>query len=533
MTRALLLLLSLVPGMAVCLTPGAGRMLSPPVPPDHSRGIPPGSVVVGATDPDETVTITGTDRIDSDVFVVNNGKLLVEEAELSLAGEVTLLGNGVFRATSSTLVVEQAYSYEHGFVVFESGSFVLDDVEIRSQGSTGVSVAQNGVVDFDDVSVSEGFLTWAIFQDATVDVRGSAIAGEFLSFGQSDVHIADSDFVLLWLTLEEGATMDTTLPDGEQVEAFALTPDSPFATGVTASTSVTSCTRVLWGVMAESGASATFRDSDMRIAGAIFNRENEVTVEGIANGAFLSDSEFNWGDVTYRFINTRVGTWNFYAWADTQLTIQSSLFGEAIAEGTASATVIGSLCDGTGGYIGAAGTARMFLVASTNLSQLAAQESALVVCSGCALSGGPVVSDDTSVIAFDKTLMAWRPERLGDSVMYLLDIERFEAPVDSLVSIRGSATALLSGTAPIAFQDYQLEYATSSAPDDWTTIAIIDDRTVRDGVLAVWDTTGFEPGAYSLRLTYRDTLVNELPIGQAVVLTPNRGESRVNAWGVR
>lgn len=77
-----------------------------------------------------------------------------------------------------------------------------------------------------------------------------------------------------------------------------------------------------------------------------------------------------------------------------------------------------------------------------------------------------------------------------------------DAIISGLVEIRGTAT-------DDNFAYYQLEYSLRGR--DW--IAIGQGRytdPVRNGVLAVWDTTQVLPGRYQLRLNLADTMGNHI-----------------------
>lgn len=70
------------------------------------------------------------------------------------------------------------------------------------------------------------------------------------------------------------------------------------------------------------------------------------------------------------------------------------------------------------------------------------------------------------------------------------------APISGRIIVRGTAW---SG----AFDEAILEYGEGEAPNGWTTIERID-NPVRNGALGSWDTSGLDPGTYTLRLTVRD-----------------------------
>lgn len=65
------------------------------------------------------------------------------------------------------------------------------------------------------------------------------------------------------------------------------------------------------------------------------------------------------------------------------------------------------------------------------------------------------------------------------------------------------------GTADIdQFQYYKVEYGVGETPPGWVVIDDLKYEPVSEGVLVVWNTAGFTPGTYTLRLTVVDITGN-------------------------
>ena len=74
---------------------------------------------------------------------------------------------------------------------------------------------------------------------------------------------------------------------------------------------------------------------------------------------------------------------------------------------------------------------------------------------------------------------------------------------------RVSGVLQILGTANIAqFQFYKVEYGLSEEPAEWHSVSDIHRRPVADGLLDTWNTSGFPPGVYKLRLTVVDVTGN-------------------------
>ncbi|MGC8786459.1 MAG: hypothetical protein ACP5Q1_03435 [Anaerolineae bacterium] len=76
--------------------------------------------------------------------------------------------------------------------------------------------------------------------------------------------------------------------------------------------------------------------------------------------------------------------------------------------------------------------------------------------------------------------------------------------------VSGQVTIL--GTAQIdRFQFYKLEYGMGENPAQWHSIGEVNRTPVVNGVLGVWNTTGFPSGVFTLRLTVVDITGNFPP----------------------
>jgi hypothetical protein len=87
------------------------------------------------------------------------------------------------------------------------------------------------------------------------------------------------------------------------------------------------------------------------------------------------------------------------------------------------------------------------------------------------------------------------------------------ARVQGIVPIRG--------TASIAnFDFYKVEYGAGDKPSEWHSISPVHRQAVVNGDLDVWNTAGFPPGTYTLRLTVVDKTSNFPPPCQVRVIIP-------------
>ena len=75
-----------------------------------------------------------------------------------------------------------------------------------------------------------------------------------------------------------------------------------------------------------------------------------------------------------------------------------------------------------------------------------------------------------------------------------------------------SGTVTIQGTATVEnLQFYKIEYGLGESPEQWHSIGEMHPSAVVNGVLGVWDTTGFPAGVFTLRLTVVDITGNYPP----------------------
>lgn len=73
--------------------------------------------------------------------------------------------------------------------------------------------------------------------------------------------------------------------------------------------------------------------------------------------------------------------------------------------------------------------------------------------------------------------------------------------IAGVIEVRGTATI-------DRFQFYKVEYGIGENPEQWHSIGDIQRQPVTNGVLVIWNATGFPPGVYKLRLTVVDITGN-------------------------
>lgn len=530
---------TLAAAVAAGPTPGAGTMLSRASDTERlvlaegeaaARPVDPNAWIIGFPDPDESVTITSeTWNIEQEILLVNQGRLEIVGVDFEIDAWIHIYDDARLVVRNSTFTCRQEFSYQHGLQMGERAGLKWDNVQFISDGSWGVSMTGASVTTFTLVDVPTGFITWALSETASASFDRCTTAGEFVPIGEGTLSFREVDWALLWIHTPAGATLDTALPPGATVDAWSIGPGSAFAVGIPYTVAFEQCRNVNWALMAGSNSTATLRDSELRVVGSLFRTSETVQIRGLSNQAQLTDQSYTWGDISLRFVDTRVQTWNFYAYGGTRLTLEQCVFGEVLAAENGRVDVQRSLCDGTGGYIGVDGQAQIFLAASTNLSQTTARGQGLMVTAQSYLSAPAIDADDNAVLLLLNTSYRGEPAAFRAAAIFDLDIDHVEGRTNDYVPVRGTAR-LVSGPESLVQMDYyQLQFGPGENPTQWTSLQVPQAGMVRRGELAVWQTFDLDPGSYTLRMRVGNNLTDELEPTSSATLSagePRRGASK-------
>ncbi len=477
-----------------------------------------GDWYIGAADPNELAVIDTDTYVDGDIYLVNHGRLLVvNDAVLTVAGNVVLLDDAALGIQQAGLRFPQPYSYASAVMALGRATVYLADAVVDSnyQSCTFV-LAESAQAYFERVVVDPGFITWGLHDTASATLTDCTNAGEFLQMGANQLLISGCDSVLFWLTLPDGATVDVTLPPPGDVAGFSIDPTTPWASGIPYTFQMINCTNVNWASMARSGSRAIYRDSELLVSGVIFERDDQVEVAGLSNHVTLVDRQFQWGDVNLHFVNTRVGAWNYYVQGQTHLTLRSCVFGEIGVEQQGQAEVIESLCDGAGGHIFANDEGQIVLFRSTNLSQTLAGGQAVIVAANTALLDQRTIARDNGTLLLVNTATVGQPQALDAANIVRAEIEPVSATSGETVVIRGTAELLPGPQSGVEIVGYELDWGGGHEPTVWTPIAYGLHEVPPGGELGVWETCGRVPGVYTTRLR---VLVGDEPIDAYAVNT--------------
>jgi hypothetical protein len=453
-------------------------------------------LVIGDT-PGEVLIVSGVLPIEGDLEIVNDGRVeILPTGTLRVNGGINVYDTGVLTGIGGRIEFEQSYSYESQFLVWDQGLLDLDGTVVDGDGFA-FSIAAIASVVWAGVEVEDGFATWALFLGADVSLSDVTNAGEFLQLDASALSLVRCETVLFWLTLTDGSSVDTTLPSSGEVALFEINESTPWATGLAYTTRIEACTDTLWAMMAREGSSAIIRDSELRVVGSLFERDDTIEIVGLANGVSMTDSTFSWGGIEERFVNTTVQTWNFYARGGTDLSVRNCIFGEIFSDDQASVWVEQSICDGSGGHIELAGQGQMYFLQSLCLAQVLVRENSVFIAGSSSFASPIIDVIDDALVAFINSPIFGDP-RAGDrGTIFEVAIDPLMATRGDLAPITGSARTIAGPASPYAFVSYDVEFFDGQA---WVRIDGPTTTPIAQGVLAQWDTGPVAPGEYPIRL---------------------------------
>lgn len=343
-------------------------------------------------------------------------------------------------------------------------------------------------------------ITHAVLDSAQIEVSDMRFAGEFLSFHNSRMHFSGVDTLLIWLVLPEGSVVHQTLPGATLVPWWRFATGEPGVQGIPYEINVDSCRNVLWGLVSMAGSTSTFRQSTLRVIGLFFAGNDTVRVNNLVNGSSHGDDLLPVPDRNLRLIDSKVNTWNFYPSAGSRVEITSCIFGEILAQDSSYVVVYNSVCDGSGGYVGALGCSFMILYGCLVQSPVISRDSGILVGGQSAFLGSNVTADELAAIALFNTSYAQEPVAYTAGVIFDEKLPAVRATVGEVVPLLGSARMLVGPQNPLHDAGYEIDYTLNFDENGWTSIVPRTSAMVREDTLGVWNTAGLPAGVHGLRL---------------------------------
>ncbi len=482
-------------------------------------------LIIGANDPNEVVTITG-DSITGDYFldgnitIVNSGVLNIDTANFRINGDIVILGSGQMNINGGNFTVVQDYMYEHSAVAFHDGTLKFSGVNFKSSGqSWSVGFADSAQYILENCKISDGFITTGFMGKATGVISNTKNPGEFLCFGTNNLEISNSDFLLMWLVLPNSSIVKSSLPGDSLINGWKFSDAEPDVDGIPYSLSIDNSTNVMWGLISSSGSDAVFSDTEFRTAGLMFKFTDSIAVNNITNNSTHTDDLIDIPDRALRLINSKVDTWSFYPSAQSNISVNNSVFGELLGQDSSKSAIYNSVCDGSGGYLGALHKSTVLVIGSLIKSQVIARDNSFLFGSESSFWGTDLNADESAVMFLANTATAVEPQARQSAMIFEAKCLSFEALVNDMVPVKGTARIIKGPLNPIELTGYAVDYSIWQKNPDWNRISGINQGSVADDTLAVWDTKGLAPGNYAIKLTLFHSYGDSISIGSSARLS--------------
>jgi hypothetical protein len=479
-------------------------------------------LIIGYDDPNEIVTITDSFFLNGNLQIINNGRLILDNASFKINGDIEISGTGELNAFGGSFEVIQTFTYEHDILIYESGLFHLDGVQFSSSGqSWGVTATNSGDYILENSVITDGFITTGLFEQSSAQIIGNQLPGEFLCFGENDLMFINNDWLLYWLVLPDSSVIDIGLPNDSLLIDWQFDESQPGVDGISYNVTIDSCTNVNWGLISQSGSEATFQNTNFRVSGLMFNDPDSIIVRNITNSSHYSDVIIDVSDRFLRLIDTDVQTWNFYAFRNSKITVQNCIFGEMITSDSADAFIDNSVCDGSGGHLEASGTSTIIVFRSIINSQILSRDFSVLAGLNSAFMGTEIVSNNFSVIAILNTQFLTNPKTNQSSVIFNEQLPPFDGIAGSNVAINGTAQLLTGPESTVQFEGYKVFYSPDPGNPDWTDTDGLHLQEVLSDTLAIWHTGGLLVGHYPLALAIYHTLGDSITVFSSARLEIN------------
>lgn len=479
------------------------------------------TVYVGVV-PHDTMVITGPYTHNGPILVFNDGVLIFYNATSVNYGDIFVFEHGRVLGLNSSLTFPQDYFYQRSLLVVQHGIAYFNNCSFNYSGMQhNLVVGDSGAVGMETVHQAD-WTTAGLYGDATIQVHGLNLGGEYILADSSHAAFSNVDTLLLWHKIPQTATINYSFPLGDTVNNYMFDNTVSGVSGIGYHVYADSCHTVWWALMPVNGSSVTVSNSNLRVIGNWFQHSDTATVNGIYNGTFYANNIIPLSDRMMHLTNTYVQTWNMYAFDTSQVSILNSTLGEVGTEQHAAIFSQQFLLDGSGGYFWATDTSVVFASDVTVYSTARSERNGIFVLSYSTMPFTVPTSIGSSLMISVQNTLPADPVPYDGSVMWMekIDLPGATVHADSLIPVTGSEWI---DQGPMGswmdYGSYSLYYRLLS-DTAWTPIVSDSAQEIRHNTLGVWNTTGLAPGNYYLRLLVHNDQTDSVEDLKPVTILP-------------
>lgn len=476
-------------------------------------------IIIG-DQPAETLYISGYFYHSGNIIVMNDGVLIIKNADFNLDGDISVVDQGTAMTDSSAFNIIQHYIYQHIIFVNDSASFSIMNSQTSFYGhQININVQGAGEFVMDNVENND-WITAVIHQNATVFLDNVDYTGEWLFIDNCYAQFKHVDYFISWYFFPDSAVVDMAFPDGDTVYGFYIDSTLSNVNGIGYHVEIDSSTNCLWATIPLRGSDVTINDSELRVTGIMFEGVDTFTVSGLVNGLLYDDYVLPVPDRNYHLINTSVQTWNLYPSDTVSVELSNSIFGELGGYESSNSVIQNAFCDGSGGHIEANSNATVIIFLSSIFADVITKDRGICFIAHCAMPWGNIWATGSSVLIFVNTQFPEEPIPSDTAIVFVAAVNAPSiASVEDTVGIVGSAWIDTGPYNPLDFDFYRLFYRVLGE-SAWILVGDENYVEVRYDTLDYWNTVGLAPDIYEVRLVLKNSAGDSIEALKQIRLQP-------------
>ncbi len=463
------------------------------------------TLYVGDT-PEDSLYITGFYTFNGTIAVVGDGKLVFENADAMINGNLVVFGNDAkVWITNSTIRFPQSFIYQRAMIAAGNAEINVTNSTLDYYGlSHDLVITDNAIINWNDVT-KIGFTTCGLSLNATINIDGANQAGEFVMTNNATANFSNAATILIWHHVPAAAELDYVFPDGLNINTCDFDNSISGVTGIDYSYSISNCSDVMWGLMPEPSCNVTISDSKLRTIGVWFRNTPTYSVSGLVNNSHYNDFTAPLSEHNIHLVNTDVQTWNLYMFEGAEGNVSSCILGEIGTMGNSGCTIQNSFIDGSGGYLFATDQSMSSLGFSYLNANFQTSGEAIGIMAYSSQNMGRCIAFEKSILIIVQSNLTENPEYIDDAMVWYLKIDgSTNNYTNSYITINGSAwMEKASDFYPNDMAWYVAEYQVSGS-GLWLPACDTVYSEVFNDELCVWNTEGLTPGSYNIRITMCD-----------------------------
>jgi hypothetical protein len=476
----------------------------------------------------DTTFITSNYVQDDDIVIFGQGVLIVDNAMLTLAGQLYIMNEGkaIFR-NNAHLHFDQYYVGQYYLWMLDDSWFEATDATVDANGVMHYAQLHNNSTYFASNTYFPDWVFRKVFNTSSLILEDIDHVGDIMVDDSCFVHFTCCDTLMPWFEMPDGSVVNIQFPDPDFVEHFELSNDTPGVDGIHYTFIADSCSQCWWSLETLTGCDVTINNSIIRGSCVRMFGSNTININGIEDYTMHSNLIVSLDDRNLVYNNTYVFWWNWYPFDDVVFYIDSCSFGEMIGRGNSETYATNCLHDGATIMLESGGDAFVSFVDGISHSYAGTfNNSTFLFVNSSVTPMWPYqstnIAHDNSYLLAVNSSFEYEPEAMDSAlVMFALLDSLPDYTIGDVIDISGSAWIDPGEQSPITFDNYKLCYALEGSTD-WTLIEESTNQISHD-VLAEWNTSSLVEGNYDLKLTILNSAGDSLIAFRSITLLPDTG----------